>query len=43
MEQGDVVEDFELVDQHGENVHLGDLLADGPLVLFFYLKAMTIG
>ncbi len=41
MEQGDVVEDFGLVDQHGGNVRLTDLVADGPLVLYFYPKAMT--
>ena len=43
MEQGDVVEDFELTDQHGDNVRLSDLVAEGPIVLFFYPKAMTTG
>ena len=43
MEQGDVVEDFDLVDQHGATTRLGELVADGPLVLFFYPKAMTTG
>ena len=43
MEQGDVVEDFDLVDQHGAVTRLGELVADGPLVLFFYPKAMTTG
>jgi peroxiredoxin Q/BCP len=43
VEQGDVVDDFDLIDQHGDNVRLSDLVADGPLVLFFYPKAMTTG
>ena len=43
MEQGDVVEDFDLVDQHGAVTRLGELVADGTLVLFFYPKAMTPG
>jgi peroxiredoxin Q/BCP len=43
VEQGDVVEDFDLVDQHGATMRLGELVADGPLVLFFYPKAMTTG
>ena len=43
MEQGDVVEDFDLVDQHGATTRLADLVVDGPLVLFFYPKAMTTG
>ena len=43
MEQGDVVDDFELTDQSGAAVRLTDLLADGPLVFFFYPKAMTTG
>lgn len=43
MEQGDVVEDFELTDQNGTVVRLTDLVAEGPLVFFFYAKAMTVG
>ncbi len=43
MEQGDVVDDFDLTDQHGEQVRLSDLVLDGPVVLFFYPKAMTTG
>jgi peroxiredoxin Q/BCP len=43
MEKGDVVDDFELTDQHGGAVRLTDLLAEGPLVFFFYPKAMTTG
>jgi peroxiredoxin Q/BCP len=40
---GDVVEDFELPDQTGTPRRLSDLLADGPIVLFFYPAAMTLG
>ena len=43
MEQGDVVEDFELPDQTGTVRKLSDLVADGPVVLFFYPAAMTKG
>jgi peroxiredoxin Q/BCP len=40
---GDVVEDFELPDETGAARRLTDLLADGPVVLFFYPAAMTPG
>jgi len=43
MDVGDKVEDFESVDQRGERVRLSDQLAKGPVVLFFYPKAMTAG
>lgn len=43
MNEGDEVPDFEAVDQHGEPVRLSEVLADGPVVLFFYPKAMTKG
>jgi peroxiredoxin Q/BCP len=43
MRQGDLVEDFEAPDQHGNRVRLSQLLEDGPVVLFFYPKAMTAG
>lgn len=43
MEQGDVVPDFELPDQSGTPVKLSELLAKGPVVLFFYPAAMTKG
>jgi peroxiredoxin Q/BCP len=43
MDVGDKVEDFESVDQRGERVRLSDQLATGPVVLFFYPKAMTAG
>ena len=37
------VDDFELQDQHGETHTLESLVEEGPLVLFFYPKAMTTG
>jgi thioredoxin-dependent peroxiredoxin len=43
MDIGDVVEDFELPDETGAARTLGGLLADGPVVLFFYPAAMTPG
>lgn len=43
MQIGDVVEDFSAVDQHGRTVTLSGLVAEGPVVLFFYPKAMTPG
>jgi peroxiredoxin Q/BCP len=43
MREGDRVEDFSAVDQSGASVTLTGLLESGPLVLFFYPKAMTPG
>ncbi|MGW3467793.1 peroxiredoxin [Saccharopolyspora sp. NPDC000995] len=43
MREGDAVADFVLPDQHGTERKLSDLLADGPVVLFFYPAAMTAG
>ncbi|WP_103941259.1 peroxiredoxin [Thermomonospora echinospora] len=43
MNVGDLVDDFELPDEQGEPRKLSDLLADGPVVLFFYPAAMTAG
>jgi len=43
MRTGDVVEDFELLDQEGTPRKLSGFLADGPVVLFFYPAAMTPG
>jgi thioredoxin-dependent peroxiredoxin len=40
---GDAVEDFTLPDQTGTTRSLSELLADGPVVLFFYPAAMTTG
>ncbi|MGI5421505.1 peroxiredoxin [Actinomadura luteofluorescens] len=43
MRPGDVVDDFELPDETGEPRTLSGLLAEGPVVLFFYPAAMTPG
>jgi len=43
MKRGDVVDEFELPDQNGTVRSLTSLLADGPIVLFFYPAAMTPG
>ncbi|WP_141584294.1 peroxiredoxin [Actinomadura sp. WMMA1423] len=43
MNPGDVVDDFELPDETGEVRTLSGLLAEGPVVLFFYPAAMTPG
>jgi peroxiredoxin Q/BCP len=43
VNKGDKVDDFELPDQTGTPRKLSDLLASGPVVLFFYPAAMTYG
>ena len=43
MRTGDTAPDFELPDETGTKRRLTDLLADGPVVLFFYPAAMTTG
>lgn len=43
MKSGDVIEDFELPDQHGQPLRLSTVLEQGPVVLFFYPAAMTAG
>jgi peroxiredoxin Q/BCP len=43
MHTNDRVADFTTIDQAGNPVSLTGLLARGPLVLFFYPKAMTPG
>ena len=43
MKPGDKAPDFTLVDQNGEARSLGDFLAKGPVVLFFYPAAFTPG
>lgn len=43
MNIGDVVEDFELLDETGAKRTLSGLLEGGPIVLFFYPAAMTSG
>jgi peroxiredoxin Q/BCP len=40
---GDAAPDFELPDDAGGMLKLSDQLAKGPVVLFFYPKAMTPG
>ncbi len=42
-ETGDKIEDFTLPDETGTPRSLSDLLADGPVVLFFYPAAFTPG
>ncbi|MFZ2528917.1 MAG: peroxiredoxin [Rhodococcus sp. (in: high G+C Gram-positive bacteria)] len=41
MKPGDIAPDFALSDQDGEVRSLDALLADGPLVVFFYPAAFT--
>ncbi|GAA1975883.1 peroxiredoxin [Amycolatopsis minnesotensis] len=43
MQQGDLAPDFTLADEKGEQRSLGEFLAEGPVVLFFYPAAMTGG
>jgi peroxiredoxin Q/BCP len=43
MDVGDVVDDFELPDETGTPRRLSELLAAGPVILFFYPAAMTTG
>jgi peroxiredoxin Q/BCP len=43
MKKGDLVEEFVLPDQTGTERNFSELLADGPVVLFFYPAAGTPG
>src|SRR6478735_437521 len=43
VRKGNVVTDFELPDETGAPRRLSGLLADGPVVLFFYPAAMSLG
>ncbi|MBX6749583.1 MAG: peroxiredoxin [Micromonosporaceae bacterium] len=43
MKPGDVVADFELLDETGTPRRLSSLLEHGPVVLFFYPAAMSSG
>jgi peroxiredoxin Q/BCP len=43
MKIGDLAPDFTLPDQTGHGVTLSDVVATGPVVLFFYPAAMTKG
>ena len=40
---GDLAPDFTALDQSGSEVRLSELVADGPVALFFYPKAFTPG
>src|SRR2546423_5748728 len=43
LKPGDVVDDFEAVDDKGQSFRLSDFLGKGPVVLFFYPAALTYG
>ncbi|MFJ9870762.1 peroxiredoxin [Streptomyces sp. NPDC101165] len=43
IEVGDKVEDFALQDETGTTRRLTELLAEGPVILFFYPAALTPG
>lgn len=43
MDIGDIVDDFRLPDETGEQRSLSELLEKGPVVLFFYPAALTPG
>jgi peroxiredoxin Q/BCP len=43
MRKGDLASDFELLDETGTPRRLSEMLASGPVVLFFYPAAMTFG
>jgi peroxiredoxin Q/BCP len=43
MKPGDLAPDFTLSDDEGEKRSLSEFLANGPVVLFFYPAAMTMG
>jgi len=43
MNPGDKIPDFTASDQNGVPVTFSEVLAEGPVVVFFYPKAMTTG
>jgi peroxiredoxin Q/BCP len=43
MRTGDTAPDFDLETQDGSRLRLADALQEGPVVLFFYPRAMTPG
>ena len=43
MNVGDTVANFTLDDQNGNPVSFDSLIAEGPVVVYFYIKAMTSG
>lgn len=43
MKRGDLIDEFELQDQDGRPVTLSELVSDGTVVLYYFVKAMTPG
>ncbi len=43
MNVGDTVKGFTLDDQHGNPVSFDSLVESGPVVVYFFIKAMTSG
>ena len=43
MRIGELAPDFEATNQFGDPVRFSDVLLSGPVVLFFFPKAMTPG
>jgi peroxiredoxin Q/BCP len=43
LKVGDKAPDFSLPDTNGQSVSLSHLLASGPVILAFYVKAFTPG
>jgi peroxiredoxin Q/BCP len=43
MNPGDQIPDFTALDQNGESVTFSEVVSEGPVVVFFYPKAMTTG
>jgi len=43
LKVGDRAPDFTLLDTEGKQVRLSNLLASGPVILAFYIKAGTPG
>ncbi|GIU32813.1 peroxiredoxin [Shewanella colwelliana] len=43
LQQGDVAPNFSLQNQHGDTVSLTDSLKNGPVLVYFYPKALTPG
>ncbi len=41
LKKGDQTPDFELADDHGGTISLSGLLADGPIILYFYPADFT--
>ena len=43
LKAGDIVDDFALLNHDQRSIGLADLTANGPAVLYFYIKAKTPG